>query len=552
MENTILKDIIDASKTVKECKLSNKVLKSKEACLLRIEEHFKITRIQNIILIVVFELNSTGLHPNQADLAKHLKCNPMQFYVYRDEILALHRRGFFKAKRNHFTGVNDVGNSLVVSKELRTSLLENTPFIKRPDVSFTSLSFIENIKTYFDSSDDNEISAAHLRVELKIKMTSNSDQPIVKYFNKLKISTSNLLAFIYIIAKNIDGETSCEIPQFSKGLFDDKSKRIRYETTIEDGTNELLKYDYLDFKESNFFSSATVSLTEKAKVELEPFDVPLRVKNKSKEINLILPSQISKKRMFYSAFAKAEMETITNSLKPLKYRQITNSLKAEGFQIGICALFYGAPGTGKTEGVYQIAKTTGRAIWKVDLSDLKSMWYGESQKLVKALFKDYKKLCEKEKKTPILLLNEADAILGKRSTDPKQSTDKVDNAIQNIFLDCLEDFEGILFATTNLEESLDSAFERRFLFKVNFKRPDVNARKGIWKSKLKGVPKKVVDELATRFDLSGGEIDNVVRKFKMIRALNPKVDSYIKLIDLCEGERLSKSNEIKKIGFSTI
>ncbi|WP_157539304.1 AAA family ATPase [Nonlabens sp. MIC269] len=68
----------------------------------------------------------------------------------------------------------------------------------------------------------------------------------------------------------------------------------------------------------------------------------------------------------------------------------------------------------------------------------------------------------------MLLLNGADAVLCKRSTNPERSTDKMENAIQNIFLDCIETFEGILFATTNLEQSLDKAFERRLLFKIMF------------------------------------------------------------------------------------
>lgn len=236
-------------------------------------------------------------------------------------------------------------------------------------------------------------------------------------------------------------------------------------------------------------------------------------------------------------------------MHPQKYKQITRSLHNEGYKTGVCTLFYGALGTGKTEGVYQIAKLTGRPLWKVDLSQLKSSYFGESQKLVKSLFTDYKDLCSKEKHTPILLLNEADAVLGKRNENTPTSTDKANNAIQNIFLDCLEDFEGILFATTNLEESLDSAFERRFLFKVNFERPDQAARVGIWKSKIKGLPKNTRNHLAATYHLSGGEIDNVVRKFKMARVLNPKIDSKQELIALCQAEKIGDKKVRGTIGF---
>ncbi|AWH75517.1 hypothetical protein DCS32_15505 [Dokdonia sp. Dokd-P16] len=552
MANKILQDIIEISKKIKGSELSNTILTSEEACMIRVEKYYNITRIQSIILVIVFELNSTGRNPDQADLAKHLKCNPMEFYIYKDEIIALHKRGFLKAKRNAFSRLDEIGSNFTISKALRSSLLENKPFKKEPDQAFNALSFIDNIKLHINASDDDEISSSHLRVELSIKMTRNIDEPIIQYFKKLKVSDTNLLVYIYIIAQNIEGDTSCAISQSSKGLFDDRAQRIRYEATIEDGSNELLRYDYIELNDSNFLSSTTVSLTQKAREELAPYGIPVRLRFKETTFDLIAPTAIHKKKMFYNAFAKAQLENITASLKPLKYLQITQALKSEGFQTGVCTLFYGAPGTGKTEGVYQIAKATGRTMWKVDLSTLKSKWYGESQKLVKGLFKDYVKLCKQEKRTPILLLNEADAILGKRNAKAQESTDKADNAIQNIFLDCLEDFEGILFATTNLEGSLDSAFERRFLFKVNFERPDVKARAGIWKAKLKELPKNTVNLLAANYDLSGGEIDNVVRKFKMARVLKPSIDILSTLVELCEGERLSKDNEIKRIGFSTL
>lgn len=95
----------------------------------------------------------------------------------------------------------------------------------------------------------------------------------------------------------------------------------------------------------------------------------------------------------------------------------TERRNASGFELNpivMAALFHGLPGTGKTETALQIARATGRAVFHVDISEVKSCWYGESQKLVKGIFTDYKKLCEEEKRKPILLFNEADALLSSR------------------------------------------------------------------------------------------------------------------------------------------
>ncbi len=80
-------------------------------------------------------------------------------------------------------------------------------------------------------------------------------------------------------------------------------------------------------------------------------------------------------------------------------------LEEQALPTGVAALFYGSPGTGKTETVYQLAKASGRDVMQVDISEMKTCWYGESQKLVKGVFTKYEKLCRKSKNLPILLFN---------------------------------------------------------------------------------------------------------------------------------------------------
>ena len=83
-------------------------------------------------------------------------------------------------------------------------------------------------------------------------------------------------------------------------------------------------------------------------------------------------------------------------------------MKKAGFRCGFTCLFYGAPGTGKTETVLQLARQTGRDILQVDVSKIKSCWVGESEKNIKSLFDSYKDKVKKSEKAPILLFNEAD------------------------------------------------------------------------------------------------------------------------------------------------
>ena len=207
------------------------------------------------------------------------------------------------------------------------------------------------------------------------------------------------------------------------------------------------------------------------------------------------------------------------------------------------------PGTGKTESVLQLAHKTGRDIMQVDMSEIKSKWVGESEQNIKAVFDNYRALCKTCDRTPILLFNEADAILGTRMGQALQAVDKMENTIQNIVLQEMETLDGIMIATTNLEQSLDSAFERRFIYKVRFDRPGVEQRQKIWLSMLPTLNEDLALQLATSYDFSGGQIENIVRKCDVESILygESSVDAE-KIQHFCQEETIHK-NSISRIGF---
>ena len=216
---------------------------------------------------------------------------------------------------------------------------------------------------------------------------------------------------------------------------------------------------------------------------------------------------------------------------------------------GFACLFYGAPGTGKTETVYQIARETRRDIMMVDIAETKSMWFGESEKRIKGIFDKYRAFLKTNEHAPILLFNEADAIIGKRKEIGKSSVDQTENAIQNIILQEMENLEGIMIATTNLTQNLDKAFERRFLYKIEFEKPDIEAKEKIWHAMLPSLSENGYAVLARNFDFSGGQIENIVRKFTVDCILNGSEPSFDTILEYCKGELLYKNNGRVKIGY---
>jgi SpoVK/Ycf46/Vps4 family AAA+-type ATPase len=216
---------------------------------------------------------------------------------------------------------------------------------------------------------------------------------------------------------------------------------------------------------------------------------------------------------------------------------------------GFACLFYGPPGTGKTETVYQIARQTNRDIMAVNLAETKSMWYGESEKKIKALFDRYRAAATSSEVAPILLFNEADGVIGKRKEigNANRTIDQTENTIQNIILQEIENLEGILIATTNMNKNMDKAFERRFLYKVEFETPSLDARRSIWKSIIADLSDDDAATLAGEYNFSGGQIENIARKRTVKSILSGETPTLDTLRAYCQEELLEK--EAGRIGF---
>ena len=127
------------------------------------------------------------------------------------------------------------------------------------------------------------------------------------------------------------------------------------------------------------------------------------------------------------------------------------------------------------------------------------------------------------------------------------AADHAINTIQNILLQALENFEGILIATTNLTDNLDKAFERRFTFRINFPKPDSSVRMSIWKNKLPDLSEEEAGMLGERFDITGSEIEVQVRQVLLKKVLDKKTDLYNLLVESCSKDHGFTGR--KKIGF---
>lgn len=410
--------------------------------------------------------------------------------------------------------------------------------------------FIEKVYVYFHSDNYNSSNGDCMNKLIKtISKLENANKhiPEVKRINNLIPNECERVLFYSVGQSMIENDPISLSFEIQKLYPVRKRKQVLND--FMNNKHSLQKTDLVEIEKTSslFGENTTILLTDKGKEALLGEDAALYIDNVSDK-QLLACDKIAEKKLFFSGELKEQLSLLSNSLSEEHYKALCTRLEENRLPKGIAVLLYGEPGTGKTESVMQIARATGRAIMHVDISATKTCWFGESEKLIKKVFTDYRRLCEKSKICPILLFNEADAVFSKRKDAGSSSVAQTENAIQNIILEEMEKLDGILIATTNLADNLDHAFERRFLFKIRFDKPTIEAKTSIWMNKLPDLSAEDAHTLASSYDFSGGQIDNITRKALMQEIIKGDKPTLNNLVTICSEENISR-NSHRKIGY---
>ena len=369
----------------------------------------------------------------------------------------------------------------------------------------------------------------------------------VKSYDLSEEDEMMLILFSHLFVNNNDDNIGYHDLNF---LYDNKREWNLVKAWLNEGEHILLKAKLIEYNnDEGFVDRDSFRMTTEAKRELFA-ELNLSFFNQRKKRGDAIKSEdIVPKKLFYGEKISTQIAELGKLLEEGNYNQVRARMKDTGFRCGFTCLFYGAPGTGKTETVLQLARQTGRDIIQVNISQIKSMWVGESEKNIKQVFDNYRTKVKECTITPILLFNEADAIIGKRQEGAERAVDKMENSIQNIILQEMEDLDGILIATTNLAGNMDKAFERRFLYKIKFEKPTVEARMSMWHEMIPSLKEEDTRFLASKYDFSGGQIENIARHYTIGNILHGESENIIEALSAyCDSERL-ETKGVKKIGF---
>jgi hypothetical protein len=513
-----------------------------------------LSPVQAVLFCQILE-GKRGYPISEADIAHVLHCSSIRMIKYASEFDALKEKHLIRS-------VSREGTKYFVPSAVIKALRNNEEYHVEDHADIPIEKFFDVVETFFDEKEGDTLTHYEFIFELKKLLDNNQKLPFVRKVKDLKLRTDDLIVFMYFCHVLVNTESRHhKVPIRDLGdLCENSAEFRRLKRSLIQGGNILCKEGIIvPVNDGGYRSRETFTLSEKAKKEYLA-EIQLTHKTSKKQLGIFSYKKIKNKKLFYNKGEAEQIENLTTLLNEENYRAIKTRLAESGMRTGFACLFSGSPGTGKTETAFQIARLTERDIVEVDIAQTKSMWFGESEKRIKEIFSRYRSLvntCEKGGKyhTPILLFNEADGVIGRRAEfagrgkgPPSSSIDKTLNSMQNIILQEFENLKGILIATTNLASNLDPAFERRFLYKIEFGKPSAEARQNIWNAMIPSLVPGGAAELARRFDFSGGQIENIARKRAIELVLSGSEPDVETLARFCEQEAMIRSVG-KTIGF---
>ena len=481
------------------------------------------------------------------ELATTLKCKKMQLIRYMDDIDELKHKKLIRETTSSGDHSKDSRVEYTIPLDVINSLRKDVEYKIKPIDNLSPNDFFNCVDDLLSALIDDDLDRRDFYYELKELYDHNKEICFVKKQHEHKLDDTSTLIMLNLCCALVSRDVEkMEMADFNQIL---RHYEFRdFQRGLKSQEHDLYKKGFVQFDfQKGFINTEYCHLSKKAKDEFLADIVFKAPKHKGKFI--ISTDKIPVKKLFYNEKLRDRISELTTLLQEDKFTDIQKRLSENSMHTGFACIFSGPPGTGKTETAYQIAHETGRDIMLVNISETKSFWFGESEKLIKETFDKYRSLVQEGGTVPILLFNEADGVLGKRReiSNTSGGVDQTENAIQNIILQEMEDLNGILIATTNMTANLDKAFERRFLYKIEFEKPDIESKRLIWQSLIPILRDEDAVKLAEKFDFSGGQIENIARKCVVANVLKDLKPGLPDLEAFCREEVMEKT--VAKIGF---
>ena len=493
---------------------------------------------------------------------------------------------FSHIKVSELSKLELINTTITVSSALLKLLEEGSLELVLPDITKYSdhLEYLQDqffkidlaqklniVKHNFDENSPNinrlksKLALLENRIKERVKVTDNAIM-LEDFFKENDLDEKEQMLFLALLKEEYSGgdESIRDMNSLIELISIDDYEKIKHRALLEE-SSKLVSNGLIDYDEMltpfgginrNFFIPEEIlyKISHPAKKSTRKEKIKLDTVLKEQDLFEMISTPKTLDDVVLNLTTRETLDALLRQVD----KKVVSRLKEWGIKdkkkgIEARIIFYGSAGTGKTLTALAFAKSLKKQVISFDCSKILSMYVGESEKNVRNIFEKYKEIKEKTRSEPILLLNEADQFLSARTDGGLSGSEKMHNQMQNIFLEQIERFDGILIATTNLLENIDKAFSRRFNYKIKFEKPDFDQRVLLWEKLLpKNLPN--CDNLdlqrLAKPELTGGQIEMIIKNtaYKMAVKDEP-VFTTEEFLDQINKERTGMFDSEKTMGF---
>lgn len=437
-----------------------------------------------------------------------------------DAIGILKKRGFIIVEKVIGTGAVEYKTSTHFSAYLRSG---NVQFLETMQINYKH-EYLNLCSIWFTQTDEGHFYGENLFNPMKLLMDYN-DNEIFERIQFCYEEIESQLACLYLLGGYLNDVHSVPIQRLvnviTESPIDRKIRLKRWSLTSHDlFQGPLVK---ANANKEGIVLSTSFDRTFLVDCLPEELRVPQSVAHyNSPFFQVFEPNAILKKELLYNDLFQSSLNVYCGALTHVAYEVFQKSLANHGLSQNFSIMLSGLPGTGKTELAKQMARESNRTLLVVNLSSLREKFFGESEKNVRRLFDEIELIKSSLEHEPIVLFNEADGFFQHRNSESSK-TAQTETAIITMFLNELENYRGILMATTNFTHGFDPAFERRWMVKLRVPQPDAQLRRQLIVLKFGNyLEEKHIDCLADKYEFTPGQLENALKAFLLRNSVGEK------------------------------
>ncbi len=344
-----------------------------------IRKKLNVTHFQSIMLAI---LANSDESKSLKEMASYTKCSPIRFRIHREELDDLHYRHFVQ------WSMSRCSLEYRIRDEFMKAVIDNTPYTPKKYEDYTAYDVYTKISKWIEMLKRDE--ELYDDIVKSVRQLFESTKHLTFSKELLTSELNDLAVMVILITVKDFVENHSEYISSSEILriLPEESGIKSFIFVLNANTCILTKKGWMEnYTVNGMVEPDKFCLTDKfletTLVELKEY---IYTKEESISNLLLIPDAIAEKRMFYNERETEEIERLTKLLSIDKFKDIQQRLKEANMRTGFTCLFYGSPGTGKTETVLQLSRKTGRPIFQVNISEMKSKWVGESEKKIQGLF----------------------------------------------------------------------------------------------------------------------------------------------------------------------